>query len=90
VLCCGWNKNSSTPEEVIDMAESHAKKPKPTAPPRKFGWMAEFSDEHALLDAARKVKASGYTQTDAFTPFPVHGIDEAFCALACAVWLPLW
>jgi mono/diheme cytochrome c family protein len=106
VLCCGWNKNSSTPEEVIDMAESHAKKPKPTAPPRKFGWMAEFSDEHALLDAARKVKASGYTQTDAFTPFPVHGIDEALgikptilpfivlcaglCGLATALVMQVW
>lgn len=39
--------------------------------------MAEFSDEHRLLEAARKVRDSGYTDTDAFTPFPVHGIDEA-------------
>jgi mono/diheme cytochrome c family protein len=39
--------------------------------------MAEFSDEHKLLEAARKVRDSGYTDTDAFTPFPVHGIDEA-------------
>lgn len=55
-------------------------KPKTTngnRPPRAFGWMAEFSDEHKLLDAARKVRDSGYTDTDAFTPFPVHGIDEA-------------
>lgn len=54
-------------------------KPKKTAPtePRKFGWIAEYSDEHALLKAARKVRDSGYTKTDAFTPFPVHGIDEA-------------
>ena len=39
--------------------------------------MAEFSDEHKLLEAARKVRDSGYTDTDAFTPFPVHGIDHA-------------
>ncbi len=54
-------------------------KPKKTIPsePRKFGWMAEYSDEHSLLVAARKVRDSGYTKTDAFTPFPVHGIDEA-------------
>lgn len=55
-------------------------KPKTTngnRPPRAFGWMAEFSDEHKLLEAARKVRDSGYTDTDAFTPFPVHGIDEA-------------
>ncbi len=39
--------------------------------------MAEYADEHDLLVAARKVRDSGYTKTDAFTPFPVHGIDEA-------------
>lgn len=39
--------------------------------------MAEFSNEHDLLEASRKVRDSGYTKTDAFTPFPVHGIDEA-------------
>lgn len=45
--------------------------------PRAFGWMAEYKDENELLSAARKVRDSGYTRTDAFTPFPVHGIDEA-------------
>ncbi len=39
--------------------------------------MAEYVDERDLLVAARKVRDSGYTKTDAFTPFPVHGIDEA-------------
>lgn len=39
--------------------------------------MAEYSNERKLLEAARKVRDSGYTDTDAFTPFPVHGIDEA-------------
>lgn len=56
--------------------------------------MAEFSDEHRLLEAARKVRDSGYTNTDAFTPFPVHGIDEAlgikptklpFIVLCCGI-----
>ncbi len=45
--------------------------------PKNFGWMAEYVDEHSLLTAARKVRDSGYTKTDAYTPFPVHGIDEA-------------
>jgi len=45
--------------------------------PKAFGWMAEYQDENNLLAAARKVRDSGYTKTDAFTPFPVHGIDEA-------------
>jgi mono/diheme cytochrome c family protein len=39
--------------------------------------MAEYADENHLLEACRKVRDSGYTRTDAFTPFPVHGIDEA-------------
>ena len=45
--------------------------------PKAYGWMAEYVDERDLLVAARKVRDSGYTKTDAFTPFPVHGIDEA-------------
>ena len=47
------------------------------AKPKSFGWMAEYVDEHTLLTASRKVRDSGYTKTDAYTPFPVHGIDEA-------------
>ena len=39
--------------------------------------MAEYADDRQLLDACRKVRDSGYTRTDAFAPFPVHGIDEA-------------
>ena len=54
------------------------KKPQ-TAPakPKSFGWMAEYVDEHSLLVASRKVRDSGYTKTDAYTPYPVHGIDDA-------------
>ncbi|MCY2973643.1 MAG: DUF3341 domain-containing protein [Planctomycetota bacterium] len=48
-----------------------------TAKPKSFGWIAEYVDEHSLLTASRKVRDSGYTKTDAYTPFPVHGIDEA-------------
>ena len=56
---------------------SDSKPEKKASPPKAFGWMAEYEDENRLLDAARKVRDSGYTRTDAFTPFPVHGIDEA-------------
>jgi mono/diheme cytochrome c family protein len=55
----------------------HAKPKKTAKPPQAFGWIAEYADDNQLLDAARKVRDSGYTRTDAFTPFPVHGIDEA-------------
>jgi mono/diheme cytochrome c family protein len=56
---------------------SDHKPEKKVKPPKAFGWIAEYEDENQLLDAARKVRDSGYTRTDAFTPFPVHGIDEA-------------
>lgn len=56
----------------------HAAEREPVPHTPKFvGWMAEFAEEDALLSAARKVRDAGYTKTDAYTPFPVHGIDEA-------------
>ncbi len=55
----------------------HAKPKKTPKPPKAHGWMAEYADDDQLLDAARKVRDSGYTRIDAFTPFAVHGIDEA-------------
>ncbi|MEX0793989.1 MAG: quinol:electron acceptor oxidoreductase subunit ActD [Pirellulaceae bacterium] len=42
-----------------------------------LGLLAQFDDPHALLAAAEKVRDAGYTKTDAYVPFPVHGIDEA-------------
>lgn len=39
--------------------------------------MAEFDTPTQLVDAANKVRLAGYTKTDAFSPFPLHEIDEA-------------
>ena len=39
--------------------------------------MAEFDTATELVDAARSVRDAGYVNTDAFTPFPLHEIDEA-------------
>jgi len=50
----------------------------PTAPQTKLvGLMAEFDSDDALLAAAAQVRDAGYSKTDAYSPFPVHGIDEA-------------
>ncbi|MEO6656032.1 MAG: DUF3341 domain-containing protein [Pyrinomonadaceae bacterium] len=42
-----------------------------------YGIMAEFDTATELVDAARFVRDAGYTKTDAFSPFPLHEIDEA-------------
>lgn len=41
------------------------------------GILAEFDTATELVEAARKVRDAGYTKTDAFSPFPLHEIDEA-------------
>src|SRR5262245_49780052 len=42
-----------------------------------YGLMAEFNSPQALLDAATRVAQAGYTKTDAYSPFPIHGLAEA-------------
>ncbi|MFC1565103.1 DUF3341 domain-containing protein [candidate division KSB1 bacterium] len=42
-----------------------------------FGILAEFDDPGSLLHAAEKTKDAGYRNFDCYSPFPVHGMDEA-------------
>ncbi len=51
------------------------------------GLMAEFSSAEEVLNAARKVHEAGYRKVDAYSPFPIHGMDEAL-ALPKS-WVPL-
>jgi len=41
------------------------------------GLVAQFDDPDSLVHACEKAKNSGYTKMDAYTPFPIHGIDDA-------------
>jgi hypothetical protein len=42
-----------------------------------YGLLVEFDSATELVDAAREVRDAGYRNTDAFSPFPIHSIDEA-------------
>jgi hypothetical protein len=42
-----------------------------------YGLLAEFDTPTQLVDAAHKIREAGYAKTDAFSPFPLHEIDEA-------------
>ncbi len=39
--------------------------------------LGEFEREHALLDAARALRAKGHLEVDLHSPYPLHGADEA-------------
>lgn len=48
-----------------------------TAPKGLFGVMGEYSCEHDVVHAAKKMYELGYRKMDGYTPFPVHGLDVA-------------
>lgn len=39
--------------------------------------MAEFEKPDELLGAAKRAYAEGYRRLDAYTPFPIHGLNDA-------------
>ena len=45
-----------------------------------YGLMAEFADPTALVLATRRTHEEGYRQIDAYTPFPIHELIDAFDA----------
>ncbi len=45
--------------------------------PTPYGMLAEFETAADVLHAAEKVRDKGYTRWDVFTPFPIHGMDQA-------------
>ena len=43
---------------------------------RKYA-VAAYDDEEVLFPAVKAVRNSGYKLHDVYTPFPVHGLDNA-------------
>src|SRR5688572_3306820 len=39
--------------------------------------LAEFTSTDGLVTASRKMREEGYRRLDSYTPYPVHGVDEA-------------
>jgi len=42
-----------------------------------YGLMAEFKGADKLLEAARRTHESGHVRIEAYSPFPIEGLDEA-------------
>lgn len=41
-----------------------------------YALVAQFDSVEAIRQAAERTRQAGYTRTDAYTPFPVEGLDE--------------
>jgi len=55
----------------------HSPTPEPEPEPTLYAVVAEFISGDALVRGARKLREEGYTRWDAYSPYPVHGIDPA-------------
>ncbi len=49
----------------------------PRVPKGIYGLMAEYDSPDTLLEACKAVRDAGYRRTDSFSPFPIHGMEEA-------------
>jgi hypothetical protein len=49
---------------------------KPIPKPPIYGLVAEFNGPESLLAATKKTVAEGYRKMEAYSPFPVEGLDE--------------
>ncbi len=44
---------------------------------KNYGLLAEFDTPTEIVRAAELVRDAGFTKTDAFSPFPIHEMDQA-------------
>ena len=93
-----------TSPAVLDAPVAHAA-PATTSHTKRFA-LGIFEDEDVLLHAVDNVRAAGVKIYDVFSPYPVHGIDDALgiersrlpiaaffygmCGLAFALWMQIY
>ncbi len=53
-----------------------------------IGLLAQFDDPDTLVEACDQARQAGYKKMDAYSPFPVHGIDPAIGIER--TWLPFF
>lgn len=58
------------------MSDEPKKSAKPSEAPL-HGLLAEYNLPHEMVHAAKKIRDAGFTKWDTYSPFPVHGIDDA-------------
>ena len=58
------------------MSDEPKKPTKPSEAPL-HGLLAEYNLPHEMVHAAKKIRDAGFTKWDTYSPFPVHGIDDA-------------
>jgi hypothetical protein len=57
---------------------------------RLDGYLCEVDNPKELIELSKKVRDSGYTKFDTYSPFPVHGIDKAMGISASPLpWLSI-
>jgi hypothetical protein len=55
--------------------------------PARFGLLASFATADAVMEAAQQLRARGFRQIEAYTPYPVEGLDEVLRP-GRRTWLP--
>jgi mono/diheme cytochrome c family protein len=59
------------------MSDEHKTELISNGPAPLHGLLAEYETPWQLVDASKKVRDARYQRWDTFTPFPIHGIDQA-------------
>lgn len=71
------------------MSDDHKPKAEPKAA-ELHGILAEYDTPDQLISAATKVREAGFEKWDTYSPFPVHGIDQAMgIKMTVLPWLTL-